>query len=177
MTNKNIILHKNHIYLPVFSSKSCLPNVFIPQNDNEVCLQEQILKLLEEVGRGEVAGVPVRPILIYRRVPIGFEKARESHLVVAALIATVTFSAAFTIPGGYKNERGTDQGTAILIRNAVFNMFVISDAIAVVSSLLAVLFYFLMARPRSQKSFVSYPYAYRSTILAVGAMEIGRAHV
>ncbi|XWS30053.1 hypothetical protein CRYUN_Cryun24cG0085100 [Craigia yunnanensis] len=134
--------------------------------------EEQILKLLEEVGRGEVAGVPVRPIRMYMRVPIGFEKARESHLVVAALIATVTFSAAFTIPGGYKNERGTDQGTAILIRNAFFIMFVISDAIAVVSSLLAVLFYFLMARPRSQKSFVSYPYAYRSTILAVGAMVI-----
>ncbi|XP_022760223.1 ankyrin repeat-containing protein NPR4-like isoform X1 [Durio zibethinus] len=134
--------------------------------------EEQILNLLTELGSGEVAGVPFRPIRLYRKAPFGFEKARESHLVVAALIATVTFAAAFTIPGGYKTEKGVDEGTAILIRNAAFNMFVISNAIAVVSSLLAVLFHFLMARPRSQKSFASYPYAYRCTLFAVGAMVI-----
>jgi hypothetical protein len=38
-------------------------------------------------------------------------KARESHLVVVALIATVTFAAAFTLPGCYKS----DQGTTILV--------------------------------------------------------------
>ncbi|KAJ6724833.1 ANKYRIN REPEAT-CONTAINING PROTEIN ITN1-LIKE [Salix viminalis] len=60
-----------------------------------------------------------------------FNKARESHLVVAALIATVTFAAAFTLPGGYKS----DQGTAILAKKAVFIVFLISDAISMVLSI------------------------------------------
>ncbi|KAI5319880.1 hypothetical protein L3X38_039588 [Prunus dulcis] len=50
---------------------------------------------------------------------------REAHLVVAALIATVTFAAGFTIPGGYQSEKGF----AVLSRNAAFNAFVISDTL------------------------------------------------
>ncbi|XVE81748.1 hypothetical protein DITRI_Ditri15bG0090200 [Diplodiscus trichospermus] len=134
--------------------------------------EEQILNVMEEVGRGEVAGVPVRPLGVNRRDLTRFEKARDSQLVVAALIATVTFSAAITMPGGYKNDdKGPDQGTAILIRNAAFNLFVVFDAIALLSSVLAILFYFLMARPRSKK-IDTYPFAYLSTLLAIGAMVI-----
>ncbi|KAL5799400.1 hypothetical protein ACOSQ4_032284 [Xanthoceras sorbifolium] len=33
------------------------------------------------------------------------EKVKSSHLIVATLIATVTFAAAFTLPGGYKSEQ------------------------------------------------------------------------
>ncbi|KAJ6696653.1 hypothetical protein OIU85_003046 [Salix viminalis] len=68
-------------------------------------------------------------------------KARESHLVVAALIATVTFAAAFTLPGGYKS----DQGTAVLAKKAAFIVFVISDAISMVLSITAVFIHFLLA--------------------------------
>ncbi|KAB5513007.1 hypothetical protein DKX38_030035 [Salix brachista] len=68
-------------------------------------------------------------------------KARESHLVVAALIATVTFAAAFTLPGGYKS----DQGTAVLAKKAAFIVFVISNAISMVLSITAVFIHFLLA--------------------------------
>jgi len=68
-------------------------------------------------------------------------KARESHLVVAALIATVTFAAAFTLPGGYKSN----QGTAILAKKGAFIVFVISDAISMVLSICAILMHFYMA--------------------------------
>jgi len=68
-------------------------------------------------------------------------KARESHLVVAALIATVTFAAAFTLPGGYKS----DQGTAILAKKAAFIVFVISDAMSMVLSISAVFIHFLIS--------------------------------
>ncbi|KAB5513010.1 hypothetical protein DKX38_030038 [Salix brachista] len=70
-----------------------------------------------------------------------FNKARESHLVVTALIATVTFAAAFTLPGGYKS----DQGTAILVKKVAFIVFVISDAISMVLSISAVFIHFLLA--------------------------------
>ncbi|KAK2647153.1 hypothetical protein Ddye_022348 [Dipteronia dyeriana] len=47
------------------------------------------------------------------------EKAKESHLIVAALIATVTFTAAFTLPGGVIQD-GDKEGTAILSKKAAF---------------------------------------------------------
>jgi hypothetical protein len=58
------------------------------------------------------------------------ERGIEAHIVVAALVATVTFAAAITMPGGYNNE----QGTPVLINNADFAIFFISDAIALVLS-------------------------------------------
>jgi len=68
-------------------------------------------------------------------------KVRESHLVVAALIATVTFAATFTLPGGYKSDRGT----AILAKKAAFIVFVIADAMSMVLSIFAVFIHFLIS--------------------------------
>ncbi|XXG72594.1 hypothetical protein AAC387_Pa07g1657 [Persea americana] len=54
--------------------------------------------------------------------------------VVAALIATVTFAAAFTFPGGYKdNDPG--EGLPVFIRRAALKAFVLSDTLAFCSSL------------------------------------------
>ncbi|KAL6312993.1 hypothetical protein AAG906_012482 [Vitis piasezkii] len=54
---------------------------------------------------------------------------------------TVTFAAGFTLPGGYSD---TD-GMAILTKKASFKAFVVSDTIALMLSVSAVFFYFLMA--------------------------------
>jgi hypothetical protein len=107
-------------------------------------LQKEILESLKDIGSG----------------PLGWEreeeknndkknkeeedalsKARESHLVVAALIATVTFAAAFTLPGGYKSDRGT----ALLAKKAAFIVFVISDSISMVLSIFVVFIHFLIS--------------------------------
>ncbi|KAH9682266.1 hypothetical protein KPL71_027286 [Citrus sinensis] len=58
------------------------------------------------------------------------------HTVVATLIATVTFAAGFTLPGGYWGKEGPIPGTPILIKNAGFQAFVVSDVIAMVLSTL-----------------------------------------
>ncbi|XP_065047879.1 ankyrin repeat-containing protein At2g01680-like [Musa acuminata AAA Group] len=55
--------------------------------------------------------------------------------IIAVLIATVTFAAAFTLPGGYKNNPGPDAGTANLSGTAAFNAFLISDTLAMASSI------------------------------------------
>jgi hypothetical protein len=68
------------------------------------------------------------------------ERGMEAHIVVAALVATVTFAAAFTMPGGYKNEKGT-----AVLKNAAFAVFVISDAIAMVLSTSALFLHFYWA--------------------------------
>ena len=66
------------------------------------------------------------------------ERLDENHLIVAALIATVTFAAGFTLPGGYNQ---TDGG-AILSKKAAFKAFVVMDTIAMVLSVSAVCNYF-----------------------------------
>ncbi|KAL5849924.1 hypothetical protein ACOSQ4_007937 [Xanthoceras sorbifolium] len=100
------------------------------------------------------------------------ERAKESHLVVAALIATVTFAAAFTLPGGYIQDGSHHQGTAILKGNSAFQAFVITNAMAMVLSVSAVFIHFLMSL-KSFRSFIfMFWYAFVFTLLAMGAMVI-----
>jgi len=83
-----------------------------------------------------------RPIAMMKEEDLSItERGIEAHIVVAALVATITFAAAITMPGGYKNE----QGTAVLIKNAAFAVFVISDAIAMVLSTSALFMHFYWA--------------------------------
>jgi Domain of unknown function len=53
----------------------------------------------------------------------------------SVLIATVTFAAAFTIPGGYKQ----DNGTPVLARRYMFNAFILANALAFMTALLSLL--------------------------------------
>nr|XP_034889339.1 ankyrin repeat-containing protein At5g02620-like [Populus alba] len=109
-------------------------------------IQKEILESLEDIGSGPIG----RSLFVLKKKnndekikeeEEALSKARESHLVVAALIATVTFAAAFTLPGGYKSDRGT----ALLAKKAAFIVFVISDAISMVLSISAVVIHFLIS--------------------------------
>ncbi|KAJ6696656.1 hypothetical protein OIU85_003049, partial [Salix viminalis] len=103
---------------------------------------KEIVESLEDVGSGPFGYGP----FLFGRVKAknreeALNKEKEAQLLAAVLIATVTFAAAFTLPGGYK----TDQGTAILAKKAAFIVFVISDAISMVLSISAVFIHFLLA--------------------------------
>ncbi|CAA2965033.1 ankyrin repeat-containing At5g02620-like [Olea europaea subsp. europaea] len=60
-----------------------------------------------------------------------------SCMVVATLIATVAFAAAFTVPGGNKEETGTP----IFLNNMWFTIFVTSNAVAMFSSITSILMF------------------------------------
>jgi phosphoglucomutase len=82
-------------------------------------LQKEILESLDDVGSGPFG----RERIVLRREKEknkeeedALSKARESHLVVTALIATVIFAASFTLPGSYKS----DGGIAILVKKSCF---------------------------------------------------------
>ncbi|KAK9291860.1 hypothetical protein L1049_019810 [Liquidambar formosana] len=102
------------------------------------------------------------------------KEATETHIVVAALIATVAFAASFTMPGGYISDKGPDQGTPVLARKATFRAFVISNSIAMMLSSSAVFIYIFLAMPLPDKSkFHSYfKLAAYLNIFAAGAMMV-----
>ena len=66
----------------------------------------------------------------------------QTHLLVATLIATVTFTAAFTVPGGYQSQ-GVDEGLAVLGKRASFRAFMIANTLAFGLSITSILVHFL----------------------------------
>ncbi|WVZ53431.1 hypothetical protein U9M48_004375, partial [Paspalum notatum var. saurae] len=64
--------------------------------------------------------------------------------LVAILIATITFAAAFTLPGGYSADTG-NVGLPIMAKKFAFQAFLISDTLAMCSSLV-VAFVCIIAR-------------------------------
>ncbi|KAB1207404.1 hypothetical protein CJ030_MR7G017413 [Morella rubra] len=58
------------------------------------------------------------------------EKAAGAHLVVAALITTVTFIAGITIPGGFQSGDDSHPGSAVLMGSAAFRAFVVSNELS-----------------------------------------------
>lgn len=73
------------------------------------------------------------------------KEAKNVLLLVATLIATVSFAAGFTLPGGYQSEKGPNQGFAVLAKNAAFKAFVVTNTIAMMASSATVLSYLFMA--------------------------------
>ncbi|XP_027099451.1 protein ACCELERATED CELL DEATH 6-like [Coffea arabica] len=70
--------------------------------------------------------------------PKKLQRLAGNYLIVATLIATVTFAAGFTVPGGYYSSGGLNQGLAVLGKKAAFITFVISDSLAIMFSIGAV---------------------------------------
>ncbi|CAL8151517.1 unnamed protein product [Prunus armeniaca] len=80
----------------------------------------------------------------------------QTLLMVATLITTVTFAAAFTMPGGYNNDVGPDQGQALLQSNNFFKWFIITDSIAMTCSIIAACLLFWGAVNSKESSYVYY---------------------
>ncbi|KAI7979509.1 Ankyrin repeat-containing protein [Camellia lanceoleosa] len=98
-------------------------------------------------------------------------KEGDTLLLVATLVATVTFAAGFTMPGGYNSNDGPNQGMAVLTREAAFKAFVVTDSIAMIFSTCAVLIHFLLADYEDQTK-LPHPYEVATYLLmiATGAM-------
>nr|GEX39878.1 ankyrin repeat-containing domain, PGG domain protein [Tanacetum cinerariifolium] len=62
-------------------------------------------------------------------------------MVVAALIATIVFAAAFTVPGGYSQSNDKNNGFPVFESKATFMVFVVADAISLFSSTASILMF------------------------------------
>ncbi|KAJ9159273.1 hypothetical protein P3X46_024789 [Hevea brasiliensis] len=100
------------------------------------------------------------------------KKVSKSHQIVATLIATVTFTAGFTLPGGY-NQDGPGKGTTILTRRSAFKAFLITDTLALALSISVVLIHFLLTLSRNKrKFFYLFFWAFVFTIVAMILMMV-----
>ncbi|KAK5837498.1 ankyrin repeat-containing protein ITN1-like [Gossypium arboreum] len=104
--------------------------------------QKQIKEFLGEIENDQVADQLVIRFGVRNICKESLEKTKNAHLVVAALIATVAFAAAITVPGGLQSEKGSEQGTPLLIDEAAFKAFVVTNAMAFIFSVSALTTHF-----------------------------------
>nr|CAB3491921.1 unnamed protein product [Digitaria exilis] len=123
-----------------------------------------LLKQLKECPKPQLP-----PTVSHRRRPLGnkdFDNVVESYFLAATLIATVTFAATFTMPGGYDQTRGI----VLHSRNDAFKVFVVSNTIAMCSSIVVV-FLLIWARQEPIKlKLHNLMWSQRLTIIACLAM-------
>ena len=99
--------------------------------------QNESFALLENVIRRRTNTSRIRKNmekLQIQEVKLHAEKYSSNTSLVATLLATITFAAAFTLPGGYSADPA-DAGLPIFARKAAFQVFLISDTIAMCSSI------------------------------------------
>ncbi|KAI3973422.1 hypothetical protein MKW92_045772 [Papaver armeniacum] len=73
----------------------------------------------------------------------------SSCMVVAALIATVVFAAAFTVPGGnFSDGSDSNKGIPIFLNNIPFLVFAVADALALFSSVTSILMFLAILTSR-----------------------------
>ncbi|KAJ3707977.1 hypothetical protein LUZ61_011682 [Rhynchospora tenuis] len=123
-----------------------------------------------------ISQLAMRRITVNAKQSISLRELTKTYTnntsLVAILIATVTFAAAFTLPGGYSNDSGTE-GLPVMARKVAFKAFLIFDTLAMCSSL-AVAFMCLMARGEDLNFLLYYLsvtkkltwFAYMSTTMA-----------
>ncbi|KAI3832417.1 hypothetical protein MKX03_020651 [Papaver bracteatum] len=86
---------------------------------------------------------------------VWMKETANACMLVSALIATVMFAAAFTVPGG--NDQRT--GTPFFLKTQAFTIFIVSDAISLFASCTSILMFFsiLTARYAEQDFLKSLP--------------------
>ena len=108
----------------------------------------------------------------------GFKMRKEmvgALILTATLIATVTFAAAFTIPGGFQAE-DPHKGKVVLGRNLAFRAFLITDTIAMTSSMMAALILIVMPF-QTDEEIIKRFLGYSLVLLWPGLMAMGIAFV
>ena len=115
-----------------------------------------------------------RQLAIRKAEPAGLKKPSYDqlrhissiNLLVTTLIATVSFAAGITMPGGYKSD-GSDEGMANLRGKSAFKIFVIANAFAFCFSTISMFLHYYTSFVEKLDILSFYTYI----------TKIGRAHV
>ncbi|GMY21916.1 protein ACCELERATED CELL DEATH 6-like [Fagus crenata] len=102
------------------------------------------------------------------------KEGSQTILLIATLIATVTFTAAFTVPGGYQSQ-GVDEGLVVFGKRASFCAFLIANTLAFGLSVSSILVHFSTSlgwggvafrKSVAQRSFISTYYSISAMLAA-----------
>ncbi|XP_057815113.1 ankyrin repeat-containing protein ITN1-like [Cryptomeria japonica] len=100
-----------------------------------------------------------------------FEKIMDVDTLVASLIATITFAAIFTVPGGIDDKDSeTDHphtGVAQMVFKTLFQVFLFSDSLAMFSSLSVVIAWLFRERLET-KLFADHSLLAKLSVLSLG---------
>lgn len=78
------------------------------------------------------------------KIELSYHKQRlYAQMIVSVLIATVTFTVGFTLPGGYHQSGEPDEGLVVLSKMTAFNVFMIADALSLVLSTSSLFIFFI----------------------------------
>nr|POF20150.1 ankyrin repeat-containing protein itn1 [Quercus suber] len=94
------------------------------------------------LGSTPISGKGEKTILRKAREPLNLERIKDRvdiYSLIAVLVATVTFAAGLTVPGGF-NSSGESQGLATLGNKWAFQVFIISDSTAMYCSVAGTFF-------------------------------------
>ena len=72
-----------------------------------------------------------------------WKRASVTNMLAATLIATVSFTAAFTVPGGYNQNGSVHEGLAVLRKTSASRVFLIANTLAFALSTTTVFLHFL----------------------------------
>ncbi|KAK3404690.1 hypothetical protein EUGRSUZ_K01004 [Eucalyptus grandis] len=100
------------------------------------------------------------------------KKEIDTYLVVATLVASISFTAGITLPGGYNVSGDPHPGTATMLHNRVFQVFIIFDALATFYSILSVVNLLRANNASLRVAEGGLDIARRSLTLAVHAMTV-----
>ncbi|GJN23404.1 hypothetical protein PR202_gb11051 [Eleusine coracana subsp. coracana] len=95
-----------------------------------------------------------------------FERVIGTYILVATVIATAAFAATFTMPGGYDQTKGI----ALHGHNAAFKIFVISNGVAMCSSIVLIFCMIWVWQSPDMFRIDQLLWGHRLTVLAVLAM-------
>ncbi|XP_038999183.1 protein ACCELERATED CELL DEATH 6-like [Hibiscus syriacus] len=108
-----------------------------PNETRETDQAQQPERKLEPAMDDEVIGGQGLKNLNYDQL----KQIGNTDALVATLVATVSFAAGFTVPGGYKSD-GPDEGTPTLSGISAFRVSVMANVIAFALSTLSMVFHF-----------------------------------
>ncbi|XP_075662910.1 uncharacterized protein LOC142632371 [Castanea sativa] len=150
-----------------FIDKRCRPGFRKPLGD-DILLTRRDYEVEREARKAEWRVRKDRFVSIMK-------KTSNYHLVVDTIIATVTFAAGITMPGGFIGQEGPHLGSPVLMRNTAFKAFIITNTIAMVQSCSAAFIQLFMPLLFQDKnpgefSFLLASLAFCLSISAMGAM-------
>ncbi|XP_043705964.1 ankyrin repeat-containing protein ITN1-like [Telopea speciosissima] len=141
---QNNILHLAGISSPFSLEQGKMPGAAL-QMQRELQWFQEMEKIAPAYARAETNSKGLKPRELFTQehkilVKEGekwMKDAANSCMVVATLIATFTFAAAFTVPGGFHQV----SGYPLFLRHKLFYLFILSDALSLFSSSTSVLMF------------------------------------